>query len=340
MKFSRSLHFLLAAAAGLWAAASQPVQAQAVVFDDTFGSGSSLNSLVPGSPTANSTSYQMISGRTWSASPSLSSGHLTFGIGSTTGGGTEVQALFTSSPVALNTVGDAMELSVTFTDTAGILTDKGLINLGLFSTGQSAPVTGGLNGTGTSAFTDSAMGAAQDWVGYVGQIAFTGNKSQINLRTAQTGAGNNNQDVTTGGSVSSSQGYANPKPTHIYQDTTSGVTLSAGGQYTMVLQYVLTAPNTLAVTNLLYSGADNSGTLLSQFGGEASAADFLASSFDGFGFGWYEQGGSSTAIDINHVVVSDTLQTVPEPSLFTLGVLGMSALAARLRRRIRSQVQL
>src|SRR6185503_12348901 len=129
---------------------------------------------------------------------------------------------------------------------------------------------------------------------------FTGSNSRILNRSAQTtGADNRNQNLTSTGS--STQSYGNPGGAVVgANSTTPSVTLVAGATYTVVLQITLTAANTLAITNTLYSGPNTNGTVLSQFGGVASGATYLTSTFDGLAIGWRAQAATTggTVIDI------------------------------------------
>jgi len=97
MKHSGSIALLLAAPlAGM---------AQAAVFTDNFGNGSTFNgvSTPGGKPTASSTSYDFASSKT--GVESIGASGLTFGLSSaTTSGFVEAQAVFTSTPVVLATV--------------------------------------------------------------------------------------------------------------------------------------------------------------------------------------------------------------------------------------------
>src|SRR6478609_3130170 len=104
-----------------------------VFFNDTFSNGSTINSATPVAPTANSTAYQFASSKTWVPAPAISSGDLKYGIATTTGGHIELQALITSSPLALVQVGDFVRLTVTFTNTAGLLTANGALGFGLYN---------------------------------------------------------------------------------------------------------------------------------------------------------------------------------------------------------------
>ncbi len=278
------------------------------VFTDTFAN-STLNSASPTPPTATNTSYELVSSKSWNPTPSRSAGHLKFGIGATTSGSIEVQALFADSPVTLTTAGDSVSMIVSFTNTSGLLTQSGAMGFGLYDSGQNYPVPGGLNGTATTASTTYTTGNAKTWVGYVGQIAFTNANSQIMTRPAQTFVtlSNNCQDVVTSGSGSSSYSY--PAGATVGAASSAGsVVLATGTAYTELLTITLTAANTLAITNALYSGTDTNGALLSQFGGVASGATYLTNSFDALAVGWRATANTSpTTIDINQISVTSTL---------------------------------
>ena len=193
-----------------------PLITQATTFfSDTFGNGSTLTNPAPANPTpypsATSAAYQLISSKSW-VGQSLTPNDLKFGIAATSSGSTEVQALFSTNPVALTANGDYVQLTVTFTNTSGLLTQSSALGFGLYNSGglngQVKPVTNGLNSTAVSSVTTAVTGAAQNWQGYVGQISFNAASHRIMTRAAQTGAGNNNQEAVTSGSGSSS--YATP----------------------------------------------------------------------------------------------------------------------------------
>ena len=279
------------------------------VFQDTFSS-STLNSSSPAAPTPTGTSYQILSSKSWNPTPSLGAGHLKFGIGATSSGSIEMQALF-ANPVTLATVGDQLSLTITFTNTSGLLTAASALGFGLYQSGQNFPVPGGLNGTATTSSSANASGFAQTWMGYVGQVGFTGANCQIITRPAQVNGAlfNNDQDLVTSGSNSSS--YTNNPPVTVGSaSSTPSVTLTAGNPYTEVLTFTLSATNVLAITNSLYSGVNTNGPLLSQFGGVASGGTYLTNSFDALAVGWRATGSQATAIDINQISVTSTL-TVP-----------------------------
>ncbi len=291
------------------------------VFSDGFSS-STLNPNPPAPPGPNSSSYELISSKTWNPAPSVTAGDLRFGIGATTSGSIQAQAQFAASPVAVTNLGDTLTLSATFTDTSGILTQSGTLGFGLYESGGSTPVPGGLNSTATTNSSSSASIGTQMWAGYVGQIAFTGGNSGIATRPAQTMGTlfNNDQDLVTSGSGSSS--YNNPSGTTVVTATSGqSVTLNAGSIYTETLTITLVASNTLAITNTLYSGSDTNGAVLSQFGGVASGSTFLTNSFDALAIGWRATANTSpTTIDISQIAVSVTHTATYTPSLVPVNI--------------------
>jgi hypothetical protein len=222
--------------------------------------------------------------------------------------------LFTNSPVALVNIGDSVSLVVTFTDTSGLLTESGSLGFGLYdSGGGNFPVPGGLDGTLSSTpGSPNATGNAQTWVGYVGQLSYPGLNSQIITRPAQTSTANNNQEAVTTGSSSS---YSNPV-TIGTASTAPSLALTAGNQYTEVLNVTLGTGNSLAITNSLYAGAATNGTPLSQFGGVASGATLLTTNFDALAIGWRaEANTTASAIDINQINILVAGQVSAGPSL-------------------------
>jgi hypothetical protein len=284
---------------------SQSAWETANIFSDVF-SASTVDSVLSATPTATATSYEVLSSKSWYPTPGISAGHLQFGIGATGSGCVEAQALFTNSPVTLADVGDTLSLTVTFINTSGLLTQSGAMGFGLYNSGQNYPVPGGLNGS--LAGTGNATGNAQTWVGFVGQLSYTGANSQILTRPAQNGTGNNNQDAVTSGSSAS---FSNPAGSTIGMASAApSVTLVAGNPYTEVLTLTLAATNTLAITNFFYSGTDTNGALLSQFGGVATGATCLTNSFDSLAIGWRAMASTyATAIDINQIAVNATFAT-------------------------------
>ncbi|HEU6448023.1 MAG TPA: glycosyl hydrolase family 28 protein [Verrucomicrobiae bacterium] len=277
------------------------------LFSDDF-SASTLNSVSPSAPSPSGASYELISSKSWNPTPTLNANHLNFGISATKSGSIEAQALFATNPIALLNTNDSVSLTVTFTNTSGILTSNGFFAIGLYNAGTNNPVPGGLNGTATTSFTTFSNGYAQNWLGYFGQISFTNANSQIVMRPLQNAAGmsNNVQDVLTTGSGSSSFNY--PSGTTIGSASASAsLGLADGNPYTDVLTVTLTAANTLTITNVLYDGTDTNAAVLSRFGGIASGGTFLTNAFNALAVGWRETGNQATTIDINKISVNATI---------------------------------
>src|SRR6185437_5935268 len=168
--------------------------AQFAVFTDNFNNGSTTNQLsVPGgTPDASFTSYDMASTKASTNSP-IGGGNFRIALnGNTTSGFVEAQALFAKSPVALNTVGDFITLTYTFTNTTGTVIAGGTSSFlyqGLYNSAGEAPVSGGVlvNGLNTTQGSPYATSNAADWQGYVSRIANNGT-SQTYTRPQQNGA--------------------------------------------------------------------------------------------------------------------------------------------------------
>ncbi len=289
----------------------------ATFFSDNFSNGSTINSVTPAEPTANSTSYQTVSAKTWNPVPSVTGGNLQFGIAATSSGVVEIQALFATNAIALTQVGDYIQMTVVFTNTSGLLTAANtFMGFGLYNSEQVSPFAGGLNGTAVNSQNASATGGVQNWKGYVGQVSYSGQNSRIMTRAAQTGTDNRNQELISSGS--GSQSYGNPGAATVGSTTNTAMILTAGSTYTEVLTIQLIGENTLGITNSFYSGNSTSGSLLAQFGGVAVDATYLTSGFDGFGIGWRETGNQPTVMDISAIVISGEVTTISTPPDITL----------------------
>ena len=309
---------------------SQPVLADVTVFSDTFESGSTLNQTQI-TPTANSTTYEIASTKTTSSS--ISPGHLSMGITPTTSGFIEAQALFATTPVILSSIGDYIDFSMTFTNTAQIYggSSSSHFYIGLYNSGGAAPLAGVLTNAGlsTTASSPYATGGAQLWQGYSGRVVYNSN-SKISTRPMQNGTGTTsaNQDLVAdnvGGGA-----YNNPAGVNL-GTSSSTLTITAGAPYTVQFRLTLTAANTLDVTNLVY---DALGNVVFKQGKTATGANYLTNSFDGLAFGYRYSGTSTnTAIDVNSIIV--TTNVIPEPSTFALAGLGMGLALSVIRRRRR-----
>jgi hypothetical protein len=278
---------------------------QTTVFDDTLSSGSTINSTNPTPPTATATSYEEIASKSWSPNPpTLASGDLKFGIGSTSGGGDEIQALFTTSPVALQTAGQYIQVTATFTATEGILTTDTQLGMGLYNANQVLPWAGGLNSAANSTTTTAVTGGAQNWVGTFAQIAWQGTGQSMNSdfdnRPAQTNPDNRNQVTAVSGS--SLYGFSNGST--FSSLSASNVNLTAGSQYAEVVTYTLLASGGLQINAAIYAGSP-SGTFLTSIAG--TNATPLTTTFDGFSMGFRSKNsGSPTIIDLNSLQIVTT----------------------------------
>jgi autotransporter-associated beta strand protein len=301
----------------LLAAASPVAMADTTFFADNFINGSTLTNATPAAPTLHSTAYQLIGSKTWNANTiSLTSGHLEFGIASTSSGSIEVQALFTNSPVTLSAIGDYIQMTVVFQNVGNLLNGAGSqVAFGLYNSGQVQPIAGGLFGTETSSQSGASTGGAQNWVGYVGQISASGGNSRIMTRAAQNGGNNLNQDLITSGSTGYS--YANPTPVTVGSTLNSTNALTNGLIYTEVLNITVIAPASLAITNTLYLGTSSSGPVVTQFGGVATNTTYLTAGFDGLAMGWVSKNGGATTNDINSIQVAGHSTPVNAPPFIT-----------------------
>lgn len=321
------------------------VMAQTAVFSDNFSNGSSFNgtSTPGGTPTASSTSYDFSSSKT--GVESITPGNLTYGLNGATGSGfIEGQALFTTTPIALQTTGDYVDLTYTFTDTANLLAGgtSSYIMTGLFNSGGNAPVAGtaGVSGNtvtlSTTTGSSFATGNAANWQGYVGRLAQSGGNSEVYTRPLQNGAGTTsaNQDVL--GNNFGGGAYNNPGGTQVGGTVVSTLALTAGNQYTIDYRLTLSAGGVLTISDSLYNGAGTGGTQLASQS-EITSSTPLTSSFDALAIGIRNSGTSlQPTMDLNQITITDDIQVVPEPSTFALAGLGALVFALSYRRRIQA----
>ena len=304
--------------------AAIPLAAKATIFfSDTFSSGSTLTNASPANPTASSTAYQFASVKTFPTWLNLAANDLRIGNPASSSGISECQALFSTNPIILAVNGDYIQLTVTFTNTAGLLTAaNGTLGMGLFSSGgingSVKPVPGGMNGTLNLNSNTVPTGYAQNWKGYFGSAIYNGGSHRIYNRAGQTGTGNNNQATITAGTSSSP---ANPAPTSI-STAASTLTLTAGATYTEVLVISRNGTSSLTITNTLYSGPDTNGSVLVSFGGIATNATFLTSAFDSLSFGW--RAAIAVTNDISSIKVEGSVTVVSLPPTITQQPVGVS----------------
>jgi len=272
------------------------------IFVDNFTAGSTVNSATPANATNsnatyyNSTAYEQISAKPWLPNPAIiAPNDLRFGIGPTTSGTCEIQALFATNAIAMTQIGDFLQMTVVFTNTQGVLAQTCQLGMGMYNSGQVKPMPGGTNNATT---TPPWTGNAQNWQGYVGQVYSSGNKCQIATRPMNTSVSTaNNQDLVTSGSSSSSySGSTTVGTTYIFAGT-----LNNGSLYTNVLTITFNSALSLAITNTLY---DSSGNVVTNFGGIATNATFLTSAFDALAIGFYAKANTySNILDISSISI-------------------------------------
>ena len=307
--------------AALMAAIPLAATAQTVFFSDTFGSGSTLTNVTPANPTANSTAYQFLTGgRTFPAWLNLSPNDLRIGTSAGSSVVAECQALFSTNPIVLAVTGDHIELTVTFTNVGMLTAGAAALSVGLYDSGSIngvvKPVPGGLNFALNLNSNTAPTGFAQNWKGYFGYTVTnggtTGTTDLIYIRTAQTGAANNNQGVATTGTSSSPQNPGPTKLTTAISTSTPLLTLNTGAVYTVVLSITRNGVGSSAITNTLYSGPGTGGTPLVSYGAIATNATFQTSQFDSLAIG-YRATTLSVTNDISSIQVSGstTINTAP-----------------------------
>lgn len=307
MKNPRPLKIAIA----LFAAFAPFVSPATVFFSDTFGSGSTINSGSPVDPTSTSTAYQMLSTKTQTPTPAVNPGDLLFGIGSTSSGVMEVQALFATNPIALVMSGDNIQLTIVFTNTSGIFPaspGSSQLGIGLFNSGNIVPFNPLPGGTNVST-TLNLANYAQNWQGYFGQIVSGTSKIMTRPSQATATSGWNQELVLSGSSTSTARNQAT-----IASSASTTVSLNTGEAYTEVLSITMNDVNSLAITNTLYSGAGTGGTVVASYGGIATNTTFLTGGFNGFGFGYQSKvSGSASTIDVSSVEVSGSVTPISGP---------------------------
>jgi pectin methylesterase-like acyl-CoA thioesterase len=287
---------------------------QTVIFNDTFNGNSTLNgtSTPGGTPSASYTSYDVASTKTGSCSTNANFLRVKLSSG-TTAGYLELQAMFVSTPVHLVNVGDSINLTFPFTNSAGTLLAGGsgsVIDVGLFNSGGNAPLAGSLNGAGLSGSTTYALGNCQNWQGYVASINYNGASSSVYTRPVQTGTTSANQDLLFSGAGTGL--FTNPKGTQIGSTITSGVTLISGAKYTLSFTALLSAAQTVTIINNLY---DSSGTLISAQTNATTGGNTYtnySNYYDGLAIGLANKGTSlNPTMDISRITISTNYYYAP-----------------------------
>jgi hypothetical protein len=308
---------------------SQSAFAVTTVFSDTFNAGSTLNA-APTAPTATSTSYESGVGATSGASSSINPGDLSLALGNTTSVLGEIEARFGASPVTLATVGDFIDLQVTWVATSnvfsGAATTATQVALGLYNSGSSNPQQGQILFNSTT----SPTGGAQNWEGYAGN-AIQGSNSKVIARPKQTSATSAQNQELLFNAASGSQAFNSPQGGQLSGASKATViSETQGSTNTSEFRITLTGATSLAVSNMMFSGAGTGGPIIfAENGTTNSATDFT---FDGLAFGYRFSGTqSNSAIDVQSITV--TTNVVPEPSTVMLVGVGFAMLLGLVRRR-------
>jgi len=292
------------------------------VFSDTFGSGSTING-TPTAPTASTAAYQNWSQGAVPAGYTIASGDLHFAARNTASVFAELQAQFTSTPITLATIGDSVDLTIVFTDTANILNSadntSAQLTVGLYNSGGVLPLTGSRLDSGSA-----ATGGAAGYLGYIGRMYMNGNSSILTRPAQSGGATSTDQELlfNNAGTGAFNSPTATAVPGNAF---TPGVTtsLANGSTYTLNYQITLSAASTLTISNALYSGSSVAGTPLFTDIATASGATLLTTNFDALAFGWRHTGpGEASSVDISSITVNDLIQAVPEPTVFALSAFG------------------
>lgn len=311
----------IAALGAVVAASVLPLHgATTTIYNEAF-SGSSLGSPVPPPPTATTTAYQVLSTKNATGS-SLGGSSLNLVMSGTTSGLAEMQALFTTSAITLNS-GESITLQLTFTTTNVLDSVNDSINVGLFDSGGLGPVPGNaLANAGLGSGTTYPTGNAEDWNGYVARIGSS--FGDFFTRDDQTETTNEAQDVlfTNVGTGA----YDAPSGTSVASSGTAGLSFTNGSTYTLVLDISYDGTD-ITIDEEVYSGAGTGGSNLYSRSGSAAAT---YTTFDSLAFGYRETtGGTGPTLAVSALTVS--YATVPEPTAALLGSLGVIALFRRRR---------
>jgi fibronectin-binding autotransporter adhesin len=304
-------------------------QAEQTVFLDTFGS-SSLNQTnisggIPGGTASDLTPYSATSYTIGSSKDArgtrINPGHFHLITANTSSGNTEAQARFSATPIKLESVGDYIELTYTFTDTRGVLQNDtsgtGTLLFGLFNSFGVAPQAGAtaaiLQNSGFTSATTAATGGTREWVGYGGEMANT-SAWRLRNRPAQisgANAGNNNNQNLLYGSLITSPGGATGGAI-----TPGTPNLVIGTAYTVQFKATLTDVGQITLSEALYTGTSTSGTLFSNTSWVVTGANVLTTQFDSLAIGYRAGTPVSWTNDITQIKVVAGLAAQAGPYYF------------------------
>ena len=301
------------------------------VFTDNFQNGSTVGgtSIPGGSPTASFTSYDIASSKNASAS-AISSNALRVTFPATTSGFAETQAVFSSTPITLQSVGDAINMQVTFVNVSNILsgsagTSAGLF-AGLYDSGTSAPLTNlASSGLSATAGSPNATGGTQLWQGYVQKFSIPGGSNTSYVRPQQTGTNTSSANQDLIGNNFGGGAYTNPTGAQLTNSSGTLPTqtlLTVGGTYTLDYTLTLVDSSTISLQSSLYDGVGTGGTAIASLTRLATGTSLVTSQFSGLAFGVRYSGSNSGAItmDINSITIQATTGAPPPPSVITINV--------------------
>jgi hypothetical protein len=318
-------------ATGVLGITSQSVLAQTTLFNDTFNNGST-GQQPPTPPTANSTSYETFQQGGTPNAPVITAGNMHLAGRTTASSLYEVQALFTTTPVILQNIGDTLTFNISFVNNQNIFPSgsASTINVGLYNSGGVAP------NTGVNFTTGNTTGGSQGWNGYVGRISGgTGSSaSSLFTRFPQTANGttSQNQDLLFNG-ASGTGSYNSPGGANIALSSGGGVFggfASSGSSYSLSYSITLTGANTLSFSDTLFDSGNNS--LFTESGSLTSATNNYT--YDAFAFGWrYNSTSATNAIDVSSISVIQSVTAVPEPTTTALTLTGLGLLFLVRRNR-------
>ncbi len=315
------------------------------VFTDNFQNGSTVGgtSIPGGTPTASFTSYDIASSKNAFFS-AIRSNTLRLTIPGTTSGFVETQAVFSSTPIMLQSIGDVINMRVTFVNVNNILSAGGTnsyLFAGLYDSGTSPPLTNlatsGLNGASDSPY---ATGGTQLWQGYVQRFAIPGGTNRSFVRPQQTGTNTSSSNQDLIGNSFGGGTYNNPTGGQLTDSSDVLPTqslLTVGGTYTLDYTLTLVDSSTISLQSSLYDGIGLGGTVIASLTQSATGTNFITSSFSGLAVGArYNHTTTNGAItmDINNIAISTNV--VPEPSALVPVTVGLGLGVWRLSRRQRA----
>lgn len=294
-------------------AAPLAASAQFVIFTDNFSTNSTLNgtSNPGGTPFASFTSYDIAATKSATTGPSITNGEFTLRLnGSTSSGLGEAQAVFTKNPITLVNIGDSITLSYTFRMTNALPGTTAYLGQGLYNSGGTVPVPGGLNNSGLSG-SGFPAGNAQLWQGIYSRF-FSGATSGTFLRPPQTNSPTTSaaQDLLGPGVTG---GFNAPGPQTLPGNTTATITLVDGQYYNINMTISVADTNTDAGTqalNITNTLSDLQGNVLATYSSTATGANYMTT-FDSLALGRRDTSSVLITMVVTNITITANLQALP-----------------------------